>query len=68
MFKRIWERLNHWAEILHMDDPRGDYMFRLEERVAKFEREVESLQIQSRATQVRLPVDHIRQLQTIFQQ
>jgi len=46
--------LNHWAEILHMDDPRGDYMFRLEERVAKLEREVESLQIQSRATQVRV--------------
>jgi hypothetical protein len=54
MFKRIWERLNDWAEVLDMDDPRGDYMFRLEERVAKLERDVEGLQTQSRTTQVRV--------------
>jgi hypothetical protein len=48
MFKRFWESLNDWAEVLSMDDPRGEYMFRLEERVAKLEREVEGFQIQSR--------------------
>ena len=63
MFKRIWERLNHWAEILHMDDPRGDYMFRLEDRVAKVEREVKGLQIQSRTSTVG-PEDRIPQLQS----
>ena len=54
MFKRILERLNYWAEVLDMDDPRGRYMFRLEERVAKLEREVEGLQVQSRTTPVRV--------------
>jgi hypothetical protein len=48
MFKRFWESWNDWAEVLSMDDPHGEYMFRLEERVAKLEREVEGLQIQSR--------------------
>jgi hypothetical protein len=50
MFKRLWESLNDWAEALGMDDPRGEYTFRQEDRVAKLEREVESLQIQSRTT------------------
>jgi len=35
MFKRFWESLNDWAEVLSMDDPRGEYMFRLEERVCE---------------------------------
>lgn len=52
MFNRFWQTMNEWAEALSMDDPRGDYMFRLEDRLAKLEREVEGLQIQSRATQV----------------
>jgi hypothetical protein len=52
MFKRFWERLNYWAEILDIDDPRGEYVLRLEQRVAKLERELEGLQIRSRATQV----------------
>jgi hypothetical protein len=52
MFKRFWERLNYWAEVLDMDDPRGEYVLRLEDRVAKLEREVEGLRIQSRATLV----------------
>jgi hypothetical protein len=34
MFKRLWESLNYWAEVLDMNDPRGEYVFRLEERVA----------------------------------
>jgi hypothetical protein len=63
MFKRFWESLNYWAEVVGMDDPRGDYMFRLEERVAKLEREVEGLQIQSRATLVG-PDDRVHQLQS----
>jgi hypothetical protein len=63
MFKRFWESLNYWAEVVGMDDPRGDYMFRLEERVAKLEREVECLQIQSRATLVG-PDDRVHQLQS----
>ena len=47
MFKRFWQSLSDWAEALAMDDPRGDYTFRLEDRVAKLEREVEGLRIQS---------------------
>ncbi len=59
MFKGFWQRLNDWAEALSMDDPRGDYMFKLEDRVSKLEREVEGLQIQPRTT----PVDRVHQLQ-----
>jgi hypothetical protein len=33
---------------LGIDDSRGEYIFGLEERVAKLEREVEGLQIKSR--------------------
>ena len=55
MFKRFWERLNYWADVLDMDDPRGEYVLRLEDRVAKLEREVEGLRIQSRATLVGCP-------------
>jgi hypothetical protein len=50
MFKRFWQSMSEWADALSMDDPRGDYMFRLEDRVAKFEREVECLQIQFQTT------------------
>ena len=50
MFKRFWASLNYWAEALAVDDPRGEYIFRLEDRVSKLEREVEGLRIQSRAT------------------
>ena len=60
MSKRFWQSLNDWAEALSMDDPRGDYMFKLEDRVSKLEREVEGLQIQPRTT----PVDRIHQLQS----
>jgi hypothetical protein len=63
MLKRFWQSMNEWAEALSMDDPRGDYMFRLEDRVAKLEREVEDLQIQSRATLV-VPDDRVHQLQS----
>ena len=63
MFKSFWQSLNDWAEALSMDDPCGDYMFRLEDRVAKLEREVEGLQIQSRATLVG-PDDRVHQLQS----
>jgi hypothetical protein len=63
MFKRFWQSINEWADALSMDDPRGDFMFRLEDRVAKLEREVEGLQIHSRATLVR-PDDRVHQLQS----
>ena len=63
MFKRFWQSLSDWAEALAMDDPRGDYTFRLEDRVAKLEREVEGLRIQSRATLVG-PDDRAHQLQS----
>ena len=63
MFKRFWQSMNEWAEALSMDDPRGDFMFRLEDRVAKLEREVQGLQIHSRATLVR-PDDRVHQLQS----
>ena len=68
MFKRFWQSLNDWAEALSMDDPRGDHMFRREERVAKLEREVESLQIQSRTTPVGSPDDRVHRLQRHLQQ
>ena len=63
MFKRFWQSMNEWADALSMDDPRGDYMFRLEDRVAKLEREVEGLQIRSRATLVGLD-DRVHRLQS----
>ena len=63
MFKRFWERLNYWADVLDLDDPRGGYMLRLEDRVAKLEREVEGLRIQSRATLVG-PEGRVHQLQS----
>jgi hypothetical protein len=63
MFKSFWQSLNDWAEALSMDDPCGDYMFRLEDRVAKLEREVQGLQIQSRAT-LAGPDDRVHQLQS----
>jgi hypothetical protein len=50
MLKRFWGKLNYWAEALEIDDPRGAYMFRLEDRVSKLEREVEGLRILSRTT------------------
>jgi hypothetical protein len=62
MFKRLWESLNYWAEVLDMDDPRSEYVLRLEERVTKLEPEVEGLQIQSRATPVGAD-DRVHQLQ-----
>jgi hypothetical protein len=61
MFKRLWERLNYWAEALAMDDPRGDYMFMLEDRVAKLEREVEGLRIQSQTTAAGSANDRVHQ-------
>jgi hypothetical protein len=64
MFKRFWQSLSDWAEALAMDDPRGDYTFRLEERVAKLERDVEDLQIQSRIMPVGSPDDRVHQLQS----
>jgi hypothetical protein len=63
MSKRFWRSLSDWAEALAMDDPRGDYTFRLEDRVAKLEREVEGLRIQARTTRVR-PDDRVHQLQS----
>lgn len=63
MFKRFWQSMNEWAEALSVDNPRGDYMFKLEDRVAKLERDVEGLQIHSRATLVR-PDDRVHQLQS----
>ena len=64
MFNRVWKRLNYWAEVVGMDDPRGDYTFRLEDRVAKLEREVEGLRIQARTTRVGSPDDRVHQLQS----
>lgn len=51
-----------------MDNPRGEYMFRLEERVAKLEREVKGLQIQSRTMPIGSPDDRVHQLQSDLQQ
>jgi len=51
-----------------MDDPRGGYMFRLEDRVARLEREVEGLQIQFRTTPAGSPDDRVHQLRSHLQQ
>jgi hypothetical protein len=64
MFKRFWQSLSDWAEALAMDDPRGDYTFRLEDRVSKLERDLEGLQIQSRTTPVGSPDDRVHRLQS----
>jgi hypothetical protein len=64
MFKRFWQRINEWADALSMDDPRGEYLFRLQERVAKLERDLEGLQIQSRTTPVGSPDDRVHRLQS----
>ena len=64
MFKRFWQRMNDWAEALSIDDPHGDYLFRLEDRVAKLESEVEGLRIQARTTRVGAPDDRVHQLQS----
>jgi len=64
MFKRFWRSLNDWADALSMDDTRGDYMFRLEDRVAKLEREVKGLQIHFRTTPAGSPDDRVHQLQS----
>jgi hypothetical protein len=66
MFKRFWESLNYWAEVL--DDPHGEYMLRLEERVEKREREVGGLRIQPRTTLAGWPDHDIHQLQSRLQQ
>jgi hypothetical protein len=64
MFKRFWQHINEWADALSMDDPRGDYMFSLQERVAKLERDLEGLQIQSRTAPVRSPDDRVHRRQS----
>ena len=61
MFKRFWQSLNDWAEALSMDDPRGGHMFRLEDRVARLERAVEGLRIESRITTAGSANDPIHQ-------
>jgi hypothetical protein len=61
MFKRFWQSLNYWAEALAMDDPRGEYLFRLEDRVSKLEREVEGLRIQSRTAPASSANDRVHQ-------
>lgn len=68
MFKRFWASLNYWTEVLGMDDPQGEYIFGLEERIAKLEREVEGLQIQSRTMPVGSPDDRTHQLRRHLQQ
>jgi hypothetical protein len=68
MLKRFWASLNYWTEVLGMDDPHGGYILGLEERIAKLEREVEGLQIQSRTTPVGSPDDRAHQLRRHPQQ
>ena len=69
MSKRFWQSLSDWAEALAMDDPRGEYLFRLEDRVSKLEREVEGLQIpSSRTTPAGAPDDRVHQLRSHLQQ
>jgi hypothetical protein len=64
MFKRFWQSMNEWADALSMDDTRADYLFGLEDRLARLEREVEGLQIQFRTRPAGSPDDRVRQLQS----
>jgi hypothetical protein len=64
MFKRFWQSINEWADALSLDDTRADYMFGLEDRIARLEREVEGLQIRFRTTPAGSPDDRVRQLQS----
>ena len=64
MFKRFWQSINEWADALSMDDTRGDYMFGLEDRIARLEREVDGLQIQFRTMPAGSPDDRVHQLQS----
>jgi hypothetical protein len=44
VLKRLWTRIARFAEALEgIDDPRGDYIFAVGERVDKLEREVAHL-------------------------
>jgi len=63
MFKRFWQGINERADAVSVDDPRGDYMFSLEDRVANLEREVEGLQIRLR-TPAGSPEDRAHLLQS----
>ena len=64
MFKRFWQSINEWAYALSMDATHADYVFGLEDRVARLEREVEGLQIKFRTTPAGSPDDRVRQLQS----
>jgi hypothetical protein len=64
MFKRFWQSLNAWAEVLSIDDRRGDYMSRLEDRLVRLECEVEGLQIKLRTTPAGSPDHRVHQLQS----
>ena len=64
MFKRFWRSMNEWAEALSMDDPHGDYLLRLENRVARLEREIEGLQITPRMATAGTTDDRVHQLQS----
>jgi hypothetical protein len=47
VLKRLWTKIARFAEALDdMDDPTGDYIFSLGERVDKLERDVEHLERQ----------------------
>jgi hypothetical protein len=62
MFKRFWQIMNDWAEALGMDDPHGDYLFRLEDRVARLEQEIEGLRPTSRTATA--GTDRVHQLES----
>ena len=45
--KRLWTRVARFTEALEgIDDPTGHYMFSLEERIDKLERNIEHLKAQ----------------------
>lgn len=44
MLRRVIEKLRPWGEALaSLDDPRGEYLLGLEDRIRRLEGEVESL-------------------------
>lgn len=44
MLQKLLEQLRPWAEaIAGLDDPRGEYLLRLEQRISRLEGEVEHL-------------------------
>ncbi|MEH2520183.1 hypothetical protein V1279_005756 [Bradyrhizobium sp. AZCC 1610] len=64
MFRRFWKGSNYWAETLSMDDSRGDYMVRLEDRVASLSGKLKVFGSSPEQRPIGTPNDRVHQLQS----